>query len=59
MNNVVDPFLMFFFFMNKILVGPVNNARPTEQCIVSPEMCASNKKKKKKKKENTNAAGET
>ena len=58
MNNVVGSIFNVFFFLNKILVGPVNNARPTEQCIVSPETCASNKKKKKKN-ENTNAAGET
>ena len=50
MNNVVGSIFNVFFFLNKILVGPVNNARPTEQCIVSPETCASNKKKKKKKR---------
>ena len=53
MNNVVGSIFYAFFFLNKILVGPVNNARPTEQCIVSPETCASNKKKKKKKKTKT------
>ena len=51
MNNVVGSIFdaFFFFFVNKIIVGPVNNARPTKQCIMSPETCASNKKKKKKK----------
>ena len=61
MNSTVGPsFKVFFFFLNKVLVGPVNSARdPLEKhkfafsSCTGPTMhmkCSSKKKKKKVKR---------
>ena len=52
-----DPFL-FLFFLNKVLVGPVNSAQDplnSTYCLLKVETRASKKEKKRK----ANAAGET
>ena len=51
-NSAVRP--IFNIFLNKVVVGPVNNAwtvheQCVTQCSLSPETCASKKKKKAKR----------
>ena len=53
-NSTVNPVLKFFFFLNKVFVGPVNSARdPLEKqkntsLPTQDPQCTSSKKKKKK-----------
>ena len=49
MNSAVGPIFNVFFFLNKILMGPVNSAwnlLNSTYCLLKVEMRASGKKKK-------------